>query len=75
LYQTFSWSPERVGDCKKALEMIITKVGDVDEAIEFAKDVNDDELWDELIQRSLSRPGLACKDSFLFVFNTIKHPH
>mmetsp|Transcript_26359 Transcript_26359/g.79200 ORF Transcript_26359/g.79200 Transcript_26359/m.79200 type:complete len:896 (-) Transcript_26359:107-2794(-) len=47
---------QRVGNIKKALELIITELGDVGEAIDFCKEVNDDELWTELIQRSLTRP-------------------
>lgn len=47
---------QRVGNIKKALELIITELGDVTEAIDFCKEVNDDELWTDLIQRSLSRP-------------------
>eukprot|EP00041_Stephanoeca_diplocostata_P024167 m.605583 g.605583 ORF g.605583 m.605583 type:complete len:910 (+) comp22465_c0_seq3:156-2885(+) len=47
---------QRVGNIKKALELIITELGEVTEAIDFCKEVNDDELWDDLIQRSLSRP-------------------
>lgn len=47
---------QRVGNTKRALELLITEIGDVDEAIDFCKDVDDDELWDDLIQRSLSRP-------------------
>ena len=50
-----------MGDNKAALELIISELGDVEEAIEFAKDVNDDELWDELIQRSLSKPGARAR--------------
>lgn len=47
---------QRVGNTKRALELLITEIGNVDEAIEFCKEVDDLELWDELIHRSMGRP-------------------
>jgi tetratricopeptide (TPR) repeat protein len=61
---------QRMGMTKKALELIVTKLGAsaddngvalgekvaVERAIEFCKEVNDNELWDDLIQHSLEKP-------------------
>ncbi|CEH19382.1 Vacuolar assembly/sorting protein VPS41 [Ceraceosorus bombacis] len=46
----------RVGDNKKALELIISRLGDVERAIEFAKEQNDDELWEDVLEYSETRP-------------------
>jgi len=50
---------QRCGNTAKALDLIITELGDVDEAIEFAKEVNDEDLWNELIEKSLHRPDFV----------------
>jgi len=46
----------RMGNHKKALTLIIEKMGDIHMAIEFAKEENDEDLWDELITQSLNKP-------------------
>ena len=50
---------QRCGNTAKALDLIITELGDVDEAIEFAKEVSDEDLWNELIAKSLHRPDFV----------------
>ena len=47
----------RVGDNKRALNLIIERLGDVERAIEFAKEQNDDELWEDLLRYSETRPA------------------
>jgi hypothetical protein len=62
---------QRMGMTSQALELIVTKLGAsssgeggkalgekhaVEKAIEFCKEVDDDDLWDDLIQRSLEKP-------------------
>ncbi|KAH9049599.1 hypothetical protein EDB84DRAFT_1585412 [Lactarius hengduanensis] len=42
----------RMGDNKKALHLIIERLGDVNRAIDFAKDQNDDDLWEDLLKYS-----------------------
>ncbi|KAK0543251.1 Vacuolar protein sorting-associated protein 41 [Tilletia horrida] len=46
----------RIGDNKKALSLIIEKLGDVERAIDFAKEQNDAELWDDLLTYSDNKP-------------------
>ncbi|QSL66436.1 hypothetical protein MERGE_000816 [Pneumocystis wakefieldiae] len=46
----------RMGDNKKALMLIIEKLNDIDQAIEFAKIQTDDDLWEDLIVYSLNNP-------------------
>ncbi|KAK0499462.1 hypothetical protein EDD18DRAFT_1307946 [Armillaria luteobubalina] len=47
----------RMGNNKKALTLIIEKLGDVRQAIEFAKEQADDDLWEDLLKYSESRPA------------------
>lgn len=46
----------RMGNCRKALQMIMEELGDVDKAIEFAKEQDDAELWEDLISYSIDKP-------------------
>lgn len=46
----------RVGDNKRALNLIISRLQDVPLAIEFAKEQNDDDLWEDLLRYSETRP-------------------
>ncbi|KIJ69735.1 hypothetical protein HYDPIDRAFT_120723 [Hydnomerulius pinastri MD-312] len=46
----------RMGNNKKALTLIIERIGDVQQAIEFAKEQNDDDLWEDLLKYSETRP-------------------
>ncbi|CCJ29120.1 unnamed protein product [Pneumocystis jirovecii] len=51
----------RMGNNKKALILIIEKLNDVDQAIEFAKIQKDDDLWEDLIIYSLNNPIFICR--------------
>ncbi|KAF9428093.1 Vacuolar protein sorting-associated protein 41 [Podila epigama] len=46
----------RMGNNKKALMLIIERLGDVERAINFAKEQNDDDLWDDLLKYSMDKP-------------------
>uniref|UniRef100_A0A3B5QKV9 Vacuolar protein sorting-associated protein 41 homolog n=1 Tax=Xiphophorus maculatus TaxID=8083 RepID=A0A3B5QKV9_XIPMA len=46
----------RMGNCKRALQMIMEELEDVDKAIEFAKEQDDAELWEDLISYSIDKP-------------------
>jgi len=46
----------RMGNNKQALSLIIEKLRDVEQAIDFAKEQNDDELWEDLIKYSMDKP-------------------
>lgn len=46
-----------MGDNKRALNLIIERLADVNRAIDFAKEQNDDDLWEDLFKYSETRPG------------------
>uniref|UniRef100_A0A8C5PZ75 Vacuolar protein sorting-associated protein 41 homolog n=1 Tax=Leptobrachium leishanense TaxID=445787 RepID=A0A8C5PZ75_9ANUR len=46
----------RMGNSRKALQMIMEELHNVDKAIEFAKEQDDAELWEELILYSIDKP-------------------
>ncbi|KAI5121199.1 hypothetical protein M0805_006000 [Coniferiporia weirii] len=47
----------RMGNNKQALTLIIERLGDVNRAIDFAKEQNDDDLWEDLLRYSETRPA------------------
>ncbi|KAI9227140.1 MAG: vacuolar assembling protein VPS41 [Piptocephalis tieghemiana] len=47
----------RMGDNHKALMLIIERLGDVDRAIEFAKEQNDEDLWEDLLKYAMDKPA------------------
>ena len=47
-----------MGNIRQALNLITDKIKDVNQAIEFCKEHNDEELWEDLIQHSLDKPGI-----------------
>uniref|UniRef100_A0A8C4RPL1 Vacuolar protein sorting-associated protein 41 homolog n=1 Tax=Erpetoichthys calabaricus TaxID=27687 RepID=A0A8C4RPL1_ERPCA len=46
----------RMGNSRRALQMIMEELYDVDKAIEFAKEQDDAELWEDLISYSIDKP-------------------
>ena len=50
---------ERMGQIKKALQLVLHAINDVEQAMEFCKKHNDKDLWEDLIQFSLSKPGIC----------------
>ncbi|XP_041045619.1 vacuolar protein sorting-associated protein 41 homolog isoform X2 [Carcharodon carcharias] len=46
----------RMGNSRRALQMITEELQDVDKAIEFAKEQDDAELWEDLISHSIDKP-------------------
>ncbi|GAA5823614.1 hypothetical protein JCM5353_005076 [Sporobolomyces roseus] len=46
----------RMGDNKRALNLIIERLGDVQRAIDFAKEQNDHDLWEDLLRYSETKP-------------------
>ncbi|XP_044482383.1 vacuolar protein sorting-associated protein 41 homolog [Mangifera indica] len=49
----------RMGNSKQALAVIINKLGDIEEAVEFVNMQHDDELWEELIKQCLHKPEMV----------------
>ncbi|KAG6842656.1 hypothetical protein H0H93_003948, partial [Arthromyces matolae] len=56
----------KMGNNKKALMLIIERLGDVQRAIEFAKEQSDDDLWEDLLKYSETRPSKEPVLSFFF---------
>jgi len=46
----------KTGQMKRALFLIIDRLGDVSQAIKFAKDANDQDLWNDLLDYSMDKP-------------------
>ncbi|ELU13950.1 hypothetical protein CAPTEDRAFT_174173 [Capitella teleta] len=47
----------RMGNTKQALHLITNELRDVDQAIDFCKEHNDQELWQDLINYSIDKPS------------------
>lgn len=47
---------ERTGQIKKALQIVLHAIKDVNQAIEFCKRHNDKDLWEDLIKYSVNKP-------------------
>jgi vacuolar protein sorting-associated protein 41 len=54
LYKEMVYILGRLGDSHKALSLIIDKIGDVKQAIEFIEESHNDALWEQLISKSLT---------------------
>ncbi len=46
-----------MGNVRQALQLIMTKLQDVDHAIDFCKEHVDEELWEDLISYSMDKPS------------------
>ena len=49
----------RMGNNKRALELIIDKLNDVEMAIDFVRNINDEDLWDDLLDLAKSKPCIT----------------
>lgn len=49
----------RMGDNKRALTLIIERLGDVQRAIDFAKEQNDTDLWEDLLKYCETKPRMS----------------
>ena len=47
-----------MGDNKRALTLIIDKLEDVEMAVDFVRQVGDEELWNDLVEQAKSKPGI-----------------
>ena len=45
-----------MGNMKQALQLITRELRDVEQAIDFCKEHNDEELWSDLIKYSIDKP-------------------
>jgi hypothetical protein len=46
----------KMGNNRKALTLIIERLGDVEMAIDFAKEQNDESLWEEFLKFAMDKP-------------------
>ena len=53
----FVFNAGRMGNTKQALQLITNELGDVNQAIEFCKEHNERELWEDLITYSIDKPS------------------
>ncbi|KHN46199.1 Vacuolar protein sorting-associated protein 41 like [Glycine soja] len=69
-----------MGNSKQALAVIINKLGDIEEAVEFVTMQHDDELWEELIKQCLHKPkmihnyfidGFCCRSKLSLIVTSI----
>lgn len=51
----------RMGNTIEALSIIINKLHDIQMAIDFCKEHDDMDLWNELINQSIDRPEIMTK--------------
>jgi hypothetical protein len=57
LYDEMVFLLGRMGNTKQALQLITNQLNDVERAIEFCKEHNDHELWEDLINYSIDKPS------------------
>lgn len=62
----------RIGDTKEALELIMTELKDMHYAISFCQEHDDPDLWNDLIQHSLNKPGNTQNFVQFCVLNNLK---
>lgn len=56
LYPEMVYLLGRIGNTKEALRLLMNKIGDMEQAIFFCKEYDDKDLWEELVECSLSNP-------------------
>eukprot|EP01132_Coremiostelium_polycephalum_P009654 gene9654-11836_t len=54
LYEEMVYLLGRVGNSKEALNLILDKLGNIKDAVEFVEQQKDDELWEYLINKSMN---------------------
>lgn len=59
LYPEMVFILGRMGNHKQALHLLIDQIGDVKQAIDYVQSVNDEELWDDLITKSMQKPAFV----------------
>ena len=59
-----------MGNNKQALTLIIERMGDVHRAIDFAKEQGDDDLWEDLLKYSETRPGQSHFIFFVYLLHS-----
>lgn len=47
-----------MGDNKRALTLIIDNLENVEMAIEFVRGIDDEDLWNDLVDQAKNKPGI-----------------
>lgn len=68
LYPEMVYILGRMGNTKDALDLIIQKIGDVKQAIEFVQEQRDEELWGDLITQSMRNPKVRLLINSFYLF-------
>lgn len=55
----------RIGRTREALSLIIEELQDIEQAVKFCKEHDDQDLWEDLISSSISKPGMTLSSSYL----------
>ncbi|KNC49130.1 vacuolar assembling protein VPS41 [Thecamonas trahens ATCC 50062] len=55
LHECMVFLLEKMGNTREALDLIIRKIGSVRKAVAFAQEQADEELWDDLISKSIEK--------------------
>lgn len=56
-YKLLSKILGRAGNGRVALQIILEKLNDIEEAIKFCRETGDQGLWTKLIEQSVNKPG------------------
>lgn len=57
----------RMGNLTQALKLITERLQDVDHAIQFCMEQDDEELWENLIEYAMEKPSKGCIPMSLFM--------
>lgn len=60
-----------MGNSRRALQMIMEELEDVGKAIDFAKEQDDAELWEDLISYSIDKPRMTPSLNDLFILKPL----
>ncbi|EDV26694.1 uncharacterized protein TRIADDRAFT_54975 [Trichoplax adhaerens] len=55
-FQELVFLLDRMGNSKEALTIIVSELHDIDYAIEFSKEKDEEELWQQLVEYSMDKP-------------------
>lgn len=58
----------RIGNTSEALALMTRELNDMESAIAFCQEHDDEELWNDLVNYSLDKPGTTSRCTFLRVY-------
>jgi hypothetical protein len=63
-YNILEYLIGRAGNGRVALQIILEKLNDIEEAINFCRETGDQTLWTKLIEQSVDKPGEDLNEYF-----------